>query len=76
MTPSYWANKIWNVEDYPVVGISWYEAMAFCTWLSVVSGEHILLPTTQQWQRAAQASPNGSTVVICTHGKPVGRDAV
>ncbi|MCE7891253.1 MAG: formylglycine-generating enzyme family protein, partial [Sorangiineae bacterium PRO1] len=35
-------------------GISWYEAMAFCTWLSKKAGENILLPTEPQWQRAAQ----------------------
>jgi formylglycine-generating enzyme required for sulfatase activity len=28
--------------------------MAFCCWLSEVTGEKILLPTEQQWQRAAQ----------------------
>lgn len=41
-------------SDHPVVGISWYEACAFCSWLSEASGEKIMLPTEQQWQRAAQ----------------------
>src|SRR5579871_1902978 len=43
-----------NDDDYPVVGVSWYEALAFCRWLSEVSGESVMLPTEQQWQRAAQ----------------------
>jgi formylglycine-generating enzyme required for sulfatase activity len=42
------------------VGVSWYEAIAFCKWLSEASGESILLPSEAQWQRAAQARPDGS----------------
>jgi formylglycine-generating enzyme required for sulfatase activity len=57
--PRFWKDKKWNGDEYPVVGISWYEAIAFCRWLSEASGENILLPTDQQWQRAAQALPDG-----------------
>ena len=32
---------------------SWYEAMAFCYWLSAKTGIMLTLPTEQQWQRAA-----------------------
>lgn len=52
--PYYWTETKWNHPDYPVVGISWYEAVAFCNWLREISGENITLPTEQQWQRAAQ----------------------
>jgi len=52
--PRYWGDKKWNGAEQPVVGVSWYEAIAFCLWLSDVSGEQIMLPTEQQWQRAAQ----------------------
>lgn len=52
--PRYWNDEKWNGADYPVVGVSWYEAVAFCRWLSEVSGEPVMLPTEQQWQRAAQ----------------------
>jgi formylglycine-generating enzyme required for sulfatase activity len=37
------------------VGISWHEAVAFCLWLSDVTGEKIMLPTEDQWQYAAQS---------------------
>jgi formylglycine-generating enzyme required for sulfatase activity len=37
-----------------VVGVSWYEAVAFCLWLTDVTGENIMLPTEAQWQYAAQ----------------------
>jgi formylglycine-generating enzyme required for sulfatase activity len=46
--------------------VSWYEAVAFCAWLSAKTGEAIRLPTEQEWQRAAQgdtkwAYPYGDT---------------
>ncbi len=44
----------WNPLDHPVYGVSWYEAVAFCLWLSDVTDEHIMLPAEQEWQRAAQ----------------------
>lgn len=52
--PRYWRESKWNQPDCPVVGISWYEAIAYCQWLSEVTGEAIRLPTEQEWQRAAQ----------------------
>jgi formylglycine-generating enzyme required for sulfatase activity len=52
--PRYWHSRDWNRPDYPVVGVSWYEALAFCRWLSQAAGHTITLPTEQQWQRAAQ----------------------
>lgn len=40
--------------DHPRTHVSWYEAVAFCRWLSARSGENIQLPSEAQWQRAAQ----------------------
>jgi formylglycine-generating enzyme required for sulfatase activity len=52
--PRYWNDNKWNGAEQPVVGVSWYEAVAFCLWLSETAGERIMLPTEQQWQYAAQ----------------------
>ena len=52
--PRYWAGSRFNGREQPVVGVSWYEAVAFCLWLSDLTGEQIMLPTEDQWQRAAQ----------------------
>ena len=38
----------------PRTNVSWYDAVAFCHWLSAKSNYIITLPTEQQWQRAAQ----------------------
>lgn len=52
--PRYWQDAKWNGAEQPVVGVSWYEAIAFCLWLSDMTGEKIMLPTENQWQYAAQ----------------------
>jgi formylglycine-generating enzyme required for sulfatase activity len=52
--PGGWKHVEPNMMDHPVVWVSWYEAIAFCRWLSDVTREKISLPTEQQWQRAAQ----------------------
>jgi hypothetical protein len=52
--PRYWKDSAWNGAEQPVVGISWYEAVAFCRWLSFAADEKIMLPTERQWQYAAQ----------------------
>jgi formylglycine-generating enzyme required for sulfatase activity len=52
--PHYWQDTGFNSPDQPVVGVSWYEASAFCQWLSEKTDKLISLPTEQQWQRAAQ----------------------
>ncbi|MBN8590116.1 MAG: SUMF1/EgtB/PvdO family nonheme iron enzyme [Anaerolineae bacterium] len=52
--PRSWTDAKWNGAEQPVVGVSWYEAVAYCLWLSDLTGEQIMLPTEDQWQYAAQ----------------------
>ena len=44
----------WPIDNHPRENVSWYDAVAFCRWLSAKTGLTITLPTEQQWQRAAQ----------------------
>ena len=43
-----------------VVGVSWYEAMAYAKWLSQKNKENYSLPTEAQWEKAARG-PDGFT---------------
>lgn len=49
---------IYNDARLPRTDVNWYEAMAFCQWLSDRTGQRITLPTEAQWQRAAQGDDN------------------
>lgn len=56
--PEYWVNEKWNQPDCPVVGVSWYEADAFCRWLTLTQedGYDYQLPDEIQWERAASGA--------------------
>ncbi|MBW4435632.1 MAG: SUMF1/EgtB/PvdO family nonheme iron enzyme [Pleurocapsa minor GSE-CHR-MK-17-07R] len=41
-------------DDHPRENVDWFEAMAFCRWLSARTGKQITLPLRQQWIRAAR----------------------
>jgi iron(II)-dependent oxidoreductase len=58
LRPDYWDDPQWNRDGHPVVGISWYEAMAYCNWLSHTSKEGFTydLPSERQWERAARGT--------------------
>lgn len=44
----------WAEPTAPREKVSWFEAMAYCRWLSHRLGQSISLPTEQQWERAAR----------------------
>ena len=46
----------WEEPNAPRERVSWYEALAFCRWLSERLGYPITLPTEQQWERAARGT--------------------
>jgi formylglycine-generating enzyme required for sulfatase activity len=52
--PRSWDDSPFNAPNQPVVGVSLYEAMAFCAWLSDHLGYAITLPTKAQWEAAAR----------------------
>jgi formylglycine-generating enzyme required for sulfatase activity len=42
-------------ENYPVTGVTWYEAMAYCQWLHEQTGRDYTLPSEAQWEKAARS---------------------
>lgn len=53
-----------NLANHPVVGVSWYEALAYCAWLTeqlrkggvLGAADEITLPTEKQWEKAARGT--------------------
>jgi formylglycine-generating enzyme required for sulfatase activity len=54
--PRYWDDSQWNDADYPVVGVSWYEAVAYCRWLSAQTGQEFRLPSEAEWEKTARGA--------------------
>lgn len=49
----------WSEANHPRETVSWFEAMAFCAWLSARLGYAIQLPAEWQWQQAACSGQDG-----------------
>ena len=45
-----------DLSNHPVVGVSWYEAVAFCNWLSEKLGRSVRLPSEAEWEKAARGT--------------------
>jgi len=57
MLPDHWDQSPWSNDDrLPVVGVSWFEAVAFCEWLSEHADRAIRLPSEPEWEKTARGS--------------------
>lgn len=55
--PSLWNNRTFNNPNHPVVGVSWYEALAFCAWLNDTGlYQTVRLPREEEWEYAARGT--------------------
>jgi formylglycine-generating enzyme required for sulfatase activity len=61
--PLWWEDTKWNNPLFPVVGVSWFEAEAYCRWLlsqnpvpDAPSSYVLRLPTEEEWERATRGT--------------------
>jgi len=60
--PHYWNDTQYNNPSQPVVGITWFEARAYCAWLSSVMDKTFRLPSEVEWEAAARGFSDGGRV--------------
>lgn len=52
--PKHWREPLFSHPEQPVVAPSWFDAVAYCEWLSALTGRHYRLPTEAEWEYAAR----------------------
>ena len=52
--PRGWTDPAFADPEQPVVGVSWFDALAYCEWMSQRSGVPCRLPTEAEWEKACR----------------------
>jgi formylglycine-generating enzyme required for sulfatase activity len=57
--PRGWEDPLFSHPDQPVTAVSWFDATAYCEWLSEKTGRFYRLPTEAEWERATRGGLDG-----------------
>lgn len=57
--PKEWKEPRFNHPDQPVVAVSWFDAVAYCDWLSRMTGKRYRLPTEAEREKASRGGVEG-----------------
>lgn len=57
--PPHLDDPAFSHPDQPVVAVSWYDARAYCEWLTRRTGRFYRLPTEGKWEKAARGGLEG-----------------
>jgi len=58
--PRGWTDSVFSTADQPVVGVTRFDAVAYCEWISKLSAKTFRLPTEAEWEKACRGGLEGA----------------